>query len=83
MKILKPVVKSGLVLTAIFLLSACGGNEPPAGKATVVKKPSAGEPGAASSHTITGMKKALDDARGVEDILQKHAEDQRKQIDDI
>ena len=36
-----------------------------------------------NSHTISGMKKALDDARGVEDLLQQQHEQQRKEIDGL
>lgn len=37
----------------------------------------------ASPHTVQGMKNTMDDARGVEDMLQKQADEQRRQIDNI
>ncbi|MDT8283611.1 MAG: hypothetical protein RQ982_12495 [Gammaproteobacteria bacterium] len=37
----------------------------------------------ASPHSIQGMKKVMGDARSVEDMLQKNADEQRREIDSI
>ena len=36
-----------------------------------------------SPHNIQGMKKVMDDARGIEDLLQKRHEDQREEINNL
>jgi hypothetical protein len=36
-----------------------------------------------SPHNIQGMKKVMDDARGIEDLLQKRHEDQQKEINNL
>jgi hypothetical protein len=36
-----------------------------------------------NSHTIQGMKGALDDARGVESMLQEQADERQKKIDEM
>ncbi len=69
--------KSGVIVLFSFLL-ACGNSEPPA-SAQVSAENNAGTAGqtkkshkpAASPHSIQGMKKVMDDARGVETLLQQ------------
>lgn len=71
------------ILAAITLpVSACGGDAPEAGQAAA-RKQSPGEPNAMSSHTVSGMKKALDDARAVEGLLQQRDDQQGEEMDNI
>lgn len=78
MKLLMKIYVVGL----FCLLAACGDTDAPAETNTAdAAKPSSNQ--AASPHTIQGMKNTMDDARGVEDLLQKSADQQRREIDNI
>jgi len=73
------------VFLIFCLLIACSDSDP----ATEVKQTRAGgitksaNATTASPHSIQGMKKVMDDARNVEDMLQKNADEQRREIDNI
>ncbi len=68
-----------------FLLAACSDSN----TATEEKQTRAGDitkpanAATVSPHNIQGMKKVMDDARSVEDMLQKNADEQRLEIDKI
>ena len=76
-----PILKL-FVLWALCLLVACGNTDAPAEASEVeVAKPPAKQK--VSPHTIQGMKNVMDDARGVEEAMQRHADEQRREIDNI
>ncbi len=73
-----------IITIVVFFLGACGGSEPPAPENTTSgtqeKELNRAEP---NPHTVRGMKKVMDDAKSVEDMLQQQHEEQRKEIDNI
>jgi len=70
------------LLGLVCLLAACGDAETPTEvSATKISKPATRQ--TSSPHTIQGMKNVMDDARGVEDMMQKRADEQRREIDNI
>jgi hypothetical protein len=70
------------VLLMMGSLAACGDADTPIeDKSAATVKPLVEQK--ASPHTVQGMKNTMDDARGVEDMLQEHADEQRRQIDGI
>jgi len=62
-------------------LVACGGSDLPAANNAPARQQSVSESDTMNSHTVSGMKKALHDAKAVEGMLQQHHEQQRRDID--
>jgi hypothetical protein len=65
------------ICIAVFVCSpvACGDSDlPESDAASPVQQVKEVSTGKENLHTIQGMKKIMDDARGVEDLLQKHQE---------
>jgi len=83
------LLKNIYVVVFVYLLVACSDSDP-SGTDTAaqehqkaVQQEKETSTGRASPHTIQGMKKVMDDARGVEELLQKRHEEQRKEIDNL
>jgi hypothetical protein len=78
MKLLLKLFMLGL----LCVLAACSDTDTSIEEsATEVITPSTNK--TASPHTIQSMKNTLEDARGVEDMLQEHADAQQREIDNI
>lgn len=83
------LLKKICIAVFVYSLVACSDSDPSGTDTAVqdhqetVQQEKETSTGRASPHTIQGMKKVMDDARGVEDLLQKRHEEQRKEIDNL
>ena len=68
----------------VYFLGACGDAESPVTESTAAEvQENTLDTGKPNPHTVRGMKNAMDDAKGVEDLLQQRHDEQRKEIDSL
>ena len=67
------------IAAIVSLLFACGGTDEPATSTAAPASPDKAEK--SSPHSIGGMKKIMDDAKGVETMLQQNQDRRQKEMD--